>query len=145
VLGWIWVGGWLALLAAVHAPWSDLGGIASERLRWTERATLGGCAILGLLAGASGRDLACRPGGPSHAAQVRWLWAPAAALTAALVVGAEVAGAWAVSLVALIGFLAYWAGLDIAFGAWPLASGEPYAFFRPIPVEPHEPDPDDDP
>jgi len=145
LLGWIWIGAWLALLAAVHSPWTDLGGIVSERLRWIERATLGGGGILGVLVGASGRALACRPGGPSHAAQVRWLWVPPGTATAAVVVGADVAGDWAVSLVALVGFLAYWAGLDVAFGAWPLTRCEPYTFLRPIPVEEDEPDPSDDP
>jgi hypothetical protein len=59
-------------------------------------------------------------------------------MTAAIVAGAELRGDWALTLLALVGFLSYWAGLDVAFGAWPLARGEPYAFLRPIPVEEKE-------
>ena len=30
--------------------------------------------------------------------------------------------------VVVTGFLAYWAGLDLAFGAWPLMTGRSYRF-----------------
>ena len=34
--------------------------------------------------------------------------------------------------VVLTAFLSYWAGLDLAFGAWPLVRGHPYSFTGPI-------------
>jgi hypothetical protein len=138
LLGWIWIGAWVLVLVVVHAPWSNLGGIVSERMRWYERATLGSATIAGALAGAMGRAWASRPGGPSHAVQSRWLWLPPAVLTTAIVAAAELRGDWALTLVTLVGFVSYWAGLDVAFGAWPLARGELYAFLRPIPVEEKE-------
>ena len=135
LIGWLWLGAWLSVLVAVHAPWSDLGGIVSERMRWYERATLGAAAIAGGLAGFTGRAWASCTGGPSYAVQLRWLWLPLAGATAMFVVAAEVQGAWPLTLVALVGFLSYWAALDVVFGAWPLACGEPYSISRPIIVE----------
>ena len=135
LIGWLWIGAWLVVLVIVHTPWSGLGGIVSERTRWNERATLGTASIAGALAGATGRAWASRPGGPSHAVQARWLWVPPGVATVAIAAVAELRGDWALTLVALVGFLSYWAGLDVAFGAWPLARGEAYSFLRPIPVE----------
>jgi hypothetical protein len=135
LIGWLWIGAWLGLLVVIHTPWSDLGGIVSERMRWNERATLGTAAIMGALAGSTGRAWASRPGGPSHAVQARWLWLPPALIAIAIAAAAELRGDWALTLIALVGFLSYWAGLDVAFGGWPLARGEPYSFLRPIPVE----------
>ncbi len=140
LVGWLWIGAWLTVLTSVHAPWSDLGGIVSERTRWIERVTLGTCAIFGAFAGAVGRERSTRPGGPSHAALVRWIWIPPAAAAAAVAAVAALAGRWAETLIALVGILSYWAGLDAAFGAWPLACGAPYSFSRPIPVEEREQD-----
>jgi len=132
VVGWAWIAAWLAVLRAAHAPWMDLGGIVPERERWIERATLGTAAIVGSFAGACGRDRASRAGGPSHAAQLRWLWIPQGAVWLAVVLLAEAAGDWAAGLIGFVGFLAYWAGLDVGFAAWPLARGEHYSFLRPI-------------
>ena len=140
LVGWFWIGAWLVVLTTIHAPWSNLGGIVSERIRWNERATLGTAAIVGALAGSTGRARASRPGGPSHAVLARWLWFPPALLALAIAAIAELRGDWALTLIALVGFLCYWAGHDVAFGAWPLARGEPYAFLRPIPVEESEND-----
>jgi hypothetical protein len=141
--GWTWIAVWAVVLASVHAPWSHLGGLVAERLRWLERLTLGSAAILGWLAGACGRDRAGRAGGPSHAAQLRWIWMPQGAVTAAAIVLAEATADPGAGLIVLNGFLAYWAGVDLGFAAWPLARGEPYSFRRPIrPDESPEPDED---
>ena len=40
-----------------------------------------------------------------------------------------------IALVAIT-FLAYWAGLDLAFGAVPLIQGRSYRFARPLDLEP---------
>ncbi len=136
VAGWVWIAAWLVVLASAHAPWTDLGGIVSEHLRWIERATLGLAAILGWLAGACGRDRASRASGLSHAAQLRWIWMPQAGAAGIVLTYAQATDGWAVGLIGLVGFLAYWAGLDVGFAAWPLARGEPYSFRRSIRPEP---------
>jgi hypothetical protein len=44
--------------------------------------------------------------------------------------------------VVVTAFLAYWAGLDLAFGAVPLMEGKPYRFLHPL--DPESPPPLDD-
>ena len=41
-------------------------------------------------------------------------------------------------------FLSWWAGVDMAIGAWPLLGGRPYRFDGPIPADPVVDDDDDE-
>ena len=130
--GWLWLIAWLLLLCCLHSPWRQLGGLVGERLRWLERFVLPVALIVGCMAGKLGRD-AARPGsGRCHAGLLRLLLLPPAALTAAALVVMRLLGLHDQIGVAFIAFMAYWAGLDIAFGAYPLMEGRHYAFRGPI-------------
>ncbi len=131
--GWIWCAVWAAVLYAMAEPWRHMGGLVDERLRWLEGLVLPTGLVIGLVVGGFARD-AVRPGRRRcHAGLLRYLLLPPATLTAAgllVLVGLELSDPIGVVTSA---FLAYWAGLDLAIGAWPLASGRPYRFTRPIP------------
>ena len=128
VAGWVWILVWGVVLWTVASPWRDLGGLVDERLRWLERFVLGAGIVIGWQAGAWGR-WAARPGaGRCHAGLLRWLLWPLAALTAAGLVFLRLTGKEDAIGVVLTAFLSYWAGLDLAFGAWPLVRGHPYSF-----------------
>jgi len=130
--GWFWLIAWLLLLWLMHSPWRQLGGLVGERLRWLERLVLPMALIVGCLAGRLGRD-AARPGsGRCHAGLMRRLLLPPAALTAAALVVMQLIGLHDQIGVAFIAFMAYWAGFDIAFGAYPLMEGRHYSFRGPI-------------
>ena len=126
--GWIWVATWCGLLWLAHAPWLELGGVVSERLRWMERAVLGAGLLLGWLVGDSARHAARRREGWSHARLLGPLWVPPGMLVAAALVVLRLRGAWAPIGVVTNAWLAYWAGLDIALAAWPLVAGRRYRF-----------------
>jgi hypothetical protein len=135
VAGYLWLAVWIAVLWAVAAPWRHLGGLESEFLRWLETVVLGAGVLSGFTIGRFAREAAEGHPARTHASLLRFLLYPLAALTA----GALVALAWSgergpVGVVATA-FLAYWAGLDLAFGAVPLMEGKPYAFDAPLPRE----------
>ncbi|MHC4991398.1 MAG: hypothetical protein ACYTGC_10490 [Planctomycetota bacterium] len=135
--GWLWIAIWAGVLYLVAEPWTHLGGLVPERLRWLEWFVLAIGLLLGMTIGGFGRD-AARPGsGRSHARLLRVLWLPQACLAAlALVVLAWWGESDPIGIV-LTAFLAYWAGLDLGFAALPLVQGRPYSFRSPI-----EPDPE---
>jgi hypothetical protein len=147
--GWIWILVWGVVLWNVAAPWRDLGGLVDERLRWLERFVLGAGSVVGWQVGAWGRR-AARPGaGRSHAGLLRWLLWPLAGLGAAGMAALHFAGNPDPIGVVLTALLSYWAGLDLAFGAWPLVRGQPYSFTgwidQPVEAGPDEEEPTDPP
>lgn len=133
IAGWGWCAVWAAVLYTMAEPWRHVGGLVDERLRWLEGLVLPTGLVVGLVVGGYARD-AVRPGRRRcHAGLLRYLLLPPATLTAAallVLVRLELTDAIGVVTSA---FLAYWAGLDLAIGAWPLARGLPYRFTRPIP------------
>ena len=143
VAGAAWCAVWFLLLWAVLAPWDQLGGIVSQRLRWLERFALAFGLIAGTTAGGYARD-ACRPGsGRTHRRLLRLLLLPQAAITAAALIRLAVIDHEPGIGIVTTAFLSWWAGVDMAIGAWPLLGGLPYRFDGPI-----APDPvagDDDP
>ena len=56
--GLAFIAGWAALLYLNHWPWTRLGGVVDERLRWSERLVLALGLIAGATAGGIGRDAA---------------------------------------------------------------------------------------
>jgi hypothetical protein len=137
IAGFAWLIAWCAVLWAVAAPWRNLGGLESERLRWLEWWALCSGIALGFTMGRGVRDWAQAGVGRTHAKALRFaLYPPGAVAAVALVALATVGERGPVGVVATA-FLAYWAGLDVAFGAVPLMEGKSYAFARPL-------DPEDD-
>ena len=140
--GWVWCSAWAGVLYAAADPWRDLGGLVDERLRWLEGFALATCLVVGLVVGGFGRD-AVRPGRQRcHAGLLRYLLVPPAALTAAVLLVLDLLDLADPIGVVFSAFLAYGAGVDLAFGAWPLMCGRPYRFTRPIPPDDEgEPEP----
>jgi hypothetical protein len=130
--GWLWLAVWSALLYLIHSPWRELGGLVSERLRWSESFVLPLGLAVGCFAGRLGRRAARPTTGHCHASLLRVLMLPPAALAAAGLLALRLAD-WTDPIgVVFAAFAAYWAGLDLAFGAYPLMMGEHYSFTRPI-------------
>jgi hypothetical protein len=141
--GWLRLAAWAAVLWAVAAPWTGLGGLVDERLRWFERAALWGGLWAGLTVGGFARD-ACRPGRAwTHARWLRPLVWPAVGLAAVGLVACECGGQEDVGAVWLTLMLAWCAGLDTALAAWPLASGRDYRFAAAVDVADASADPDE--
>ncbi len=138
LLGGLWLVAWIAVLYVVAAPWRSLGGLEDERLRWLEGFVLLAGLSVGFTLGRFGRDVAVAGTGRTHAWFLRFLLYPPAFLTAAGLIALSVMGKRGAVGVAVTGFLAYWAGLDLAFGAVPLMEGKPYAFDRPLDPEPED-------
>ncbi len=132
IIGWCWLVVWLCMLWSVHAPWRDLGGLVSEQLRWLERFGLGAGLILGCFVGSLGRDAVSGGRGHTHRRLLRRLWLPPAAAAMVAMLWLDRRGLPYHAAVVCNVWLAYWGGLDIGFGAWPLASGRAYAFSGPI-------------
>ena len=136
VAGAAWLAVWCGVLWAFAAPWRNLGGLESERLRWLEWWALCAGIALGLTMGAGARDWAKAGVGRTHALALRVaLYPPGIVAAIALVALASVGERGPVGVVATA-FLSYWGGFDVAFGAVPLMEGKSYAFARPL-------DPDD--
>jgi hypothetical protein len=134
--GWAWLTAWCGVLWAVAAPWRNLGGLESERLRWLEWWALCSGIALGFTMGRGMREWVQSGVGRTHARALRFaLYPPGLVAAIALVALAYVGERGPVGVVATA-FLSYWAGLDVAFGAVPLMEGAAYAFARPL-------DPDD--
>ena len=126
--GWVWVAAWVGVLYAVVEPWRHLGGLVHERLRWVEWFVLAIGLLLGLTVGGFGRD-ASRPGlGRSHARLLRVLWTPPSAVVVITLGILAWHGERDLIGVVVTAWLAYWAGLDLGFGALPLVQGRSYSF-----------------
>ena len=125
VAGWTWLSAWIALLYVVAAPWRDLGGVEDERLRWLEAAVLLTGLCLGFTLGTLGRRAVLATRGHTYARLLRWALVPPAALTALAIAGLTALHARGPAGVVVTALLAYWAGLDLAFGAVPLMEDRP--------------------
>lgn len=136
LMGSIWLTAWIALLYAVAAPWRHLGGLEDERLRWLEAAVLLTGLSLGFTLGCLGRQAVLEMRGRTYARLLRWALIPPAALTALAIAGLTALGARGPAGVVVTALLAYWAGLDLAFGAVPLMEGKSCRFDRPLDPEP---------
>jgi hypothetical protein len=108
--GWVRFAAWCTLLYAIHSPWNELGGIASEMMRWTERVVLPMGFVVGCFAGWAVR------------AYIAIL--PTAILTALAMVALRVLGLTDTIGVVFAAFVAYLAGVDTAGGAYPMMMGE---------------------
>jgi hypothetical protein len=134
-VGVLWLALWIAVLYAVAAPWRALGGVVDERLRWLEWFVLVCGLPIGFTVGRFGRDLAQRGLGRSHLELLRCLLYPLALLTAAALVVLTLIGRRDPVGVVVTALLAYWAGMDLAFGAVPLMEGRSYRLTRPLDPE----------
>lgn len=136
LLGYAWLSGWVAVLWVFVDPWRHLGGIESEWLRWLEGWALATGLILGGLIGRFAREAAVGLVGRTHATLLRYVLYPPAAIAAIALVALRVAEEAGPIGVVATAFLAYWAGLDLTFGALPLMEGRDYAFRRPLAPDP---------
>lgn len=130
--GAAWLAAWCGVLFAVAAPWRALGGLESERLRWLEWWSLSAGVALGFSMGRGARAWAASGAGRTHAQALRVALYPPALVATAALVALSVAGERGPVGVVATAFLAYWAGMDVAFGAVPLMEGRSYAFARPL-------------
>jgi hypothetical protein len=134
--GAAWLAAWCGVLWAVAAPWRNLGGLESERLRWLEWWVLSAGIALGFTMGRGARDWARSGVGRTHALALRVALYPPGLVACVALVALAIAGERGPVGVVATAFLSYWAGFDVAFAAVPLMEGESYAFARPL-------DPDD--
>lgn len=137
IAGFAWLTTWCGVLWAVAAPWRNLGGLESERLRWLEWWALCSGIALGFTLGRGVRDWAQSGVGRTHAKALRIAFYPPGFVAVLSLIALSVTGERGPIGVVTTAFLSYWAGFDIAFGAVPLMEGRSYAFNRPL-------DPDDD-
>jgi hypothetical protein len=134
--GALWLLVWILVLYVVAAPWRSLGGLVDERLRWLEYVVLLSGLSIGFTIGRFGRDAALSNPGRTHARFLRFLLYPPAAITAVGLVVLTIMDERGAVGVGVTAFLAYWAGLDLAFGAIPLMEGKSYRFERPLDRDP---------
>lgn len=133
--GYAWLAAWMIVLYLVAAPWRGLGGLVDERLRWTEWFVLITALPLGFAVGRFGRERVVSDPTRTHLEFLRWLLYPLGALTALSLLVLTWLGQRGPIGVVTTGFLAYWAGLDLAFGAVPLMEGKSYRLLRPLDPE----------
>jgi hypothetical protein len=126
---------WAAVLDFLHRPWHELGGLLTERMRWLERFVLGAAFLVGCFVGSFVRDAAGSARGRPHLDSLRFAWIPPATWAALTMAVCHHLGHWPWTLLVLAGFAAYWAGLDAAVGAWPLARGRDYSPTRLIKLD----------
>jgi len=108
-------------------------------MRWLERFVLGASFLVGCLVGSFVRDAAQAVRRRAHLDSLRFVWIPPASLVVVAAVALHGLGLWPWTLLVLVGFAAYWAGLDASVGAWPLARGRHYSPTGPIQADPrHE-------
>ena len=133
--GYAWLALWVLVLCTVASPWKNLGGLVDERLRWLERVALVTAPPIGFTIGQFARDAAVRDPRWTHLRLLRVLLYPLGVLTAASLTLLLATDHRDPIGVITSGFLAYWAGLDSAFGAVPLLWGKSYRFERPLDPE----------
>lgn len=142
--GWLWLASWAGLLGALHAPWGDLGGRVDERLRWLNRVVVCLAVPAGIPIGAWARERCLEGSRLTHWRTLRLLLLPALTATAVVATTLQLLGHRDAASVVIGGVLAYWAGLDAGFAAWPLTHGRGYRFDRPLPPDPADNDDGDD-
>ena len=130
--GSLWILLWTGVLWLVAAPWRDLGGVVDEWLRWMEAVVLLSGLILGFTLGRYARDYVLEGWGRTWARCLRWLLYPAAFLAAFGLVVLTALGERGPVGVIVSALLAYWAGLDLAFGAVPLMEGKSFRWNAPL-------------
>jgi hypothetical protein len=108
--GWLWLAAWCTVLYLVHSPWRELGGIVSERMRWSERFVLPMGFVIGCYAGSLFRRYSAL--------------LPVAILAAAALSILRVMGLTDTIGVLFTAFAAYWAGVDVSGGAYPMMMGK---------------------
>lgn len=135
VAGTLWLLAWCAVLYAVAAPWRQLGGLESERLRWMEWWALFGGVTLGFGIGREVRTWALSGLGRTYARALRVVFYPPVAMTAIALVALSFHGERGPVGVVATAFLSYWAGLDVAFGAVPLMEGRSWRLTRELDPE----------
>jgi len=133
--GFLWLVMWMAVLYVVAAPWRQLGGIVDERLRWLEWFVLVVGVSVGFVMGRFARDVAGPGSGRTHLDVLRCLLYPISILTAVALVALTALDRRDPVGVVVTAFLAYWAGMDIAFGAVPLMDGQPHGMLRPVELD----------
>ncbi len=133
--GYLWLALWAVVLYTVASPWTSLGGVVDERLRWLERVVLVTAPPIGFTIGQFARDAAVRDSRWTHLRLLRVLLYPLGLLTAGSLTLLLATGQRDPVGVITSAFLAYWAGLDAAFGAVPLLWGKSYRFDRPLDPE----------
>jgi len=124
--GCAWLGAWCSVLWAVAAPWRNLGGLESERLRWLEWWALCAGIALGYTMGAGARDWARSGFGRTYARAIRLALYPPGLVAAIALIALSTVGERGPIGVVATAFLSYWAGFDVAFGAVPMMEGELY-------------------
>jgi hypothetical protein len=122
-LGLLWLAAWFVVRDRLAAPWRELGGLVSERLRWLMWLVLTATPILGATLGALMRQIVPPRTDADYAVGRRRLLVPALALTALALVVLRCAGASDAISIVFAGAVGYWAGIDAAFSAWPLLAG----------------------
>jgi hypothetical protein len=142
--GFLWLLAWAVVLYLVAAPWRHLGGLVDERLRWLEWFVLLAGLTVGFAIGRHAREFAGPGTGRTHVGVLRLLMYPMAGLTALGLITLTLLGMRDPVGVVVTAFLAYWAGLDLAFGAVPLMEGKQYRLSRPLDPEPPATKRDDD-
>ena len=136
IAGFLWLLVWMLVLYLVAAPWRGLGGVVDERIRWLEAFVLWNGLVIGFVIGRFGRDAVMAGHGRTHAGLLRFLLYPPGVLAVAGLLVLTALGERGAAGVLVSALLAYWAGLDLAFGAVPLMEGKPYRFDAPIEREP---------
>ena len=139
ITGYVWLMAWMIVLYLVAAPWRRLGGLVDERLRWLEWFVLLSGLALGFTLGRFGREAVAAGTGRTHACFLRFLLYPPALITAGTLIVLTLLDERGPIGVVVTALLAYWAGLDLAFGALPLMEGKDYAFERPLQPEVRDP------
>jgi hypothetical protein len=135
IAGAAWLAAWCGVLWAVAAPWRNLGGLESERLRWLEWWALSAGIALGFIMGRGARDWAQSGAGRTHALALRVALYPPGLVAALALIALSLVGERGPVGVVATAFLSYWAGFDAAFAAVPLIEGRSYAFARPLDSE----------
>ena len=107
LIGLIWLAVWTALLYLVVRPWSDLGGLVSERMRWLEWTSLWAGLAIGSSVGEIVRGHRPRRGSAGRAGQLRWLWYPVALVATTGMLLLSTAGHDDPAGIVLTAFLAY--------------------------------------
>lgn len=118
--GLLWLCVWAVVLFEADRPWRELGGLLGERMRWLERFVLGSAFVVGCLVGTLARDATGDAESHRPIPLPRRAWLVPSLCVVVAMIGLESRGAWPWVLLLLAGWLAYWCGLDVSRGAWPL-------------------------
>jgi len=137
-LGCVWFAAWSGVLWGVVYPWTRLGGVVSDRLRWFEWFALAVGLLAGHAAGSYGREVA-RPGlDRNHLWLLRVTILPTAGIAAAAMLVLRIEGNPDPIGVVLTALLAVWAGVDLGYAVLPLLDDREWSLRGPVPLEVEE-------